>query len=779
MSISSSAQSSDSIQKSTIKYIEKIYLHLDRYAFSTGDDIWFKAYLVNGHNNKLSNHSAVLYTELLTSDLQLLKREVIHLKNGLGNGDIHLNDSLPAGRYRIRAYTSYILNFGNSFLFEKEISIHSKIKAQPDTLKPSTASSSVRFFPEGGALVAEVENNVAFKAKLFNGQGCVAKGVIREDNKEICRFETSWQGMGSLLFTPKVGKSYYAEGITNGQTFSYLLPSVLSQGFVLNAHYSDSVISVTIKTNDATFENYVDDEFVLRIQSMGQICINKAFELSDKTLKLNILSTFMPTGIVTLTLLDKHNRPHCERLIYIENPLPKISTAVQENGDSVRLTIRSTNKANRPISAFLSLAVTDSSITGKSPVNVFSYLTLESEIRGYVQNLSAYFDNSSPERFARRDLLMLTQGWRDYVWKHIEDSIYQIRFQAEKGLSVRGQVLHRFGGKPALGNSITMYMPKAKLNKLQVSLIDSSGHFSFDEMEFYGWQKVILTSCNSKGKKSGWIIPDSAYLQSKYAPATTRFEFPTEVLDSFTYNNYPIFKEKKKYSLNDTILLQPANVKSRIEYRDFFLVDLSGIPKMEFNITPEDSEYPDLRWYLLNHHPRATFNPKGGLVFYGGVFKQGPICTVCWINGKNPDSMLLQKFNPWLLDMNKIEKVEVIHKASLNKWTFKYSDIIIVNIFPRPNAVLSPPEYYTTTEAMEGYYQARKFYDVQNSMQLSSFKRLNTPTVFWEPHVNTSLNGEATVSFKKTDHQLPLCISIEGLSTDGNPISYQLFYHQK
>ncbi|MDR1897458.1 MAG: hypothetical protein LBR10_11775, partial [Prevotellaceae bacterium] len=41
---------------------EKVYLHLDRHYYLSGDDIWFKAYLVDAQTNKLSPKSSrILY----------------------------------------------------------------------------------------------------------------------------------------------------------------------------------------------------------------------------------------------------------------------------------------------------------------------------------------------------------------------------------------------------------------------------------------------------------------------------------------------------------------------------------------------------------------------------------------------------------------------------------------------------------------------------------------------------------------------------------------------
>ncbi|HSC37575.1 MAG TPA: hypothetical protein VLD19_06890, partial [Chitinophagaceae bacterium] len=46
-------------------FFEKTYLHTDRSYYSAGEDIWFKAYLVNGQSNYSTTSSNNLYVELV------------------------------------------------------------------------------------------------------------------------------------------------------------------------------------------------------------------------------------------------------------------------------------------------------------------------------------------------------------------------------------------------------------------------------------------------------------------------------------------------------------------------------------------------------------------------------------------------------------------------------------------------------------------------------------------------------------------------------------------
>jgi uncharacterized protein YfaS (alpha-2-macroglobulin family) len=113
---------SDSSSKTVF---EKVYLHLDRHFYLSGDDIWFKAYLINVQTNKLSSrNSRILYAELISPESKILERKVLYVDSaGCSTGDFRLRKTAPSEKYRVRAYTKWMLNFGDVFVFEKEIEV--------------------------------------------------------------------------------------------------------------------------------------------------------------------------------------------------------------------------------------------------------------------------------------------------------------------------------------------------------------------------------------------------------------------------------------------------------------------------------------------------------------------------------------------------------------------------------------------------------------------------------------------------------------------------------
>lgn len=106
---------------------EKVYLHMDKPYYATGDDIWFKAYVTTGAEHKLSAISGVLNVELIDAKDSVTKAMKVPLISGMGWGSIKLADSLKEGNYRVRAYTNLMRNAGDEYFFDKTIAIGNAI----------------------------------------------------------------------------------------------------------------------------------------------------------------------------------------------------------------------------------------------------------------------------------------------------------------------------------------------------------------------------------------------------------------------------------------------------------------------------------------------------------------------------------------------------------------------------------------------------------------------------------------------------------------------------
>jgi len=107
-----------------LKPIEKLYLQTDKPYYSVGDTLRFKGYLFNADYLTPSANSGLLYLELDNEQGKSAKRIMVPVISGMAWGDIALDSTeIPNGSYTLRAYTNWMRNFGEDYVFKKTITV--------------------------------------------------------------------------------------------------------------------------------------------------------------------------------------------------------------------------------------------------------------------------------------------------------------------------------------------------------------------------------------------------------------------------------------------------------------------------------------------------------------------------------------------------------------------------------------------------------------------------------------------------------------------------------
>ncbi|MGF1922609.1 MAG: TonB-dependent receptor plug domain-containing protein [Bacteroidia bacterium] len=168
----------------TKKYpLEKVHLHMDKPYYAIGDDVWFKAYVIDGKTAEPTTLSNILYVELINEKDSIQKQLKLTMKGGIAWGDFKLTDSLDEVNYRLRAYTQWMRNAGPNFYFDKTIKVGNgwtnKVftKTTYKAVKEGMGqrlNASIIFSDKNGK--PYVNNPVNFDAVL-NGKS-VAKGMV-------------------------------------------------------------------------------------------------------------------------------------------------------------------------------------------------------------------------------------------------------------------------------------------------------------------------------------------------------------------------------------------------------------------------------------------------------------------------------------------------------------------------------------------------------------------------------------------------------------------------
>ncbi|HMG90172.1 MAG TPA: MG2 domain-containing protein, partial [Chryseolinea sp.] len=102
---------------------EKVYVQLDKPFYKPGEDVWFNVFVLSSNTHKPTQVSDVVYVELLDPKGNVSSKLDLVVHEGTAHGDFSLIGSAPGGMYQIRAYTSWMKNFGNDNFFKKDIQV--------------------------------------------------------------------------------------------------------------------------------------------------------------------------------------------------------------------------------------------------------------------------------------------------------------------------------------------------------------------------------------------------------------------------------------------------------------------------------------------------------------------------------------------------------------------------------------------------------------------------------------------------------------------------------
>ncbi|MFZ4862417.1 TonB-dependent receptor plug domain-containing protein [Sphingobacterium sp. Mn56C] len=174
---------------------EKIYLQLDKYAYSAGESIWFKTYTTVGIGNLFSNISGIAYVDLIDASKKVVHTMTIPLVMGLGMGDIKLNDTITEGSYRLRAYTSWMRNFDDTYFYDRTLQI---ANGRSDNVLTTTRLESV-----------DKDNNYRITLQSLAGVALQKTDVryeVIQQGKSVERKRATTDASGQLLLP--INKKY-------------------------------------------------------------------------------------------------------------------------------------------------------------------------------------------------------------------------------------------------------------------------------------------------------------------------------------------------------------------------------------------------------------------------------------------------------------------------------------------------------------------------------------------------------------------------------------------
>lgn len=158
---------------------EKVYLHSDKPYYSAGEEIWFKAYLVNASTHKPNTKSQFIYVELIDNSDSVITRVKIRKDSLTGfDGNIKLSPEIQEGTYNLRAYTYWMQNVPVDFFYSKNIFIGNNID---DRINCEAKYGT----PIGGKIPVNITFSNAFKKPLSGKNVTISQSWIKTNKKKL------------------------------------------------------------------------------------------------------------------------------------------------------------------------------------------------------------------------------------------------------------------------------------------------------------------------------------------------------------------------------------------------------------------------------------------------------------------------------------------------------------------------------------------------------------------------------------------------------------------
>ena len=743
-----------------------VYLLPSKEIAETGEDLWFKAYLINSQTLAPSNRSHTLYLQLRTASDSVVWSEKYPLVSGRANGHIYIGLEWPQGEYFMEGYTmSSFSSDSTKAIRPRRIRVVDRVTQMDSISKQEIKndadqklSSKHRFdlFPEGGHLIYGINSVVAFKATYGNGLPEDVSGKVLEDGKKIGSIKTLHDGMGWFSLTPKSGKEYKVV-LDDGRTI--LFPTIERGGMSLRVSKNNAKgLSLLVSSSEDA-----PHPFSITAKQNGIVCSTARGTVKGQQVVKIPTAYFGLQGIVEITLFDAAERPVAERLVYV-NPKKQLTITATTSQkqynrrDMGKVRLQVTDASGNPIKAELAVSIFDKAylyLPGHE--NILSHCFLSEQIRGNIFNPTYYFDNQNDDRFAALDLLMMTQGWRNYVWdkelpsrEHLLTDGVDGALTTQREISLKTQV-------------INVYAPQVDTSF--VILTDTAGRFTIspqmmDQIPGNIYLNDLLTD-KYKAKISVINMFDTI---NGYRPNLPRYMINNHFIQT---NNLGQIKND-----DNAILLKEVVVKGRrgLTYRDKetgFLDSLAVLQSGEW-LCDCDSVMPYLNdYYGYSHHPK--WSPQETHYFGGRrIPKRGEEYQLILIEETciqaDSQGQLPIFLEPYKSDPTKPTRASRTQRSDLIVW--------LPRDVPRRGFIYPGPQYNEKQllekygiAKVQGYYPKREFYQ-PDSFDLQSSLPDPRNLLQWQPEVITDNNGMAEIPFASSDINTEFIGIVEAI--DGN-----------
>ena len=750
---------------------QKVYLHLDKQEYYAGDILWFKAYVIKSDTHKPDTLETTLFVEIFNNNGTLIGRKILHTENGYASGDFSLPDSVNSGNHFIRAYTNWMLNFHEDFIFEKFFFVNNPIEKKIISRREARSNRRINrelekreeqfrieFFPEGGQLVYGIESRVAFHATNELGEGVLIEGYVsNSEGEEIALLKTSFQGKGTFTLMPAENTKYNAHVVfPDGKRKSFPIRDIRNEGHTLRVDVSKEQVEVMVNSsfNEKTTQK---NSPYLVIHSHGQVQNIIQPDNNEYPFSLSLRKNELAPGVAVATLFSASAEVLAERLFFIPPALNNNVKFELEKYSEEFIDLKVNFEEFTRDSAAYSVSVVAASRNTEVPSeNIISNIFLTSDLIQFVQSPLSYYDNNN--NLHRSDLLMMVSAWKRFRRSDLaSDKSQELEYSREsKGFAIYGIITPTEAALETDNTDFEVSLSMGEEGKVFTTRTDKEGHFCFEGFEEQGdfKAKISISGIRQSVPKSLELFP-------------ARIQEEEQRLNFHSRRLIPRGTDGWRFRRSG----QPTESDRFIKLEKESAIKSYGRPDQTLYFKENDTRFQNMREALTRSVSGVQVD--GNSIIIRGkssiMFSNQPLILVDGV--QFPSAQFLR------LSVMEISSIEIYKGPNASIFGVRGANGAIV-AFSRRGAI---SERIIINYIMDGYYIPKRFTSSEAHLKELFFEDESyTQTILFHPYLSLNNEGKATLRIPMKNDPLFLNVTIEGIDSDGNVIhaSHQFEPHK-
>jgi len=397
------------------------------------------------------------------------------------------------------------------------------------------------------------------------------------------------------------------------------------------------------------------------------------------------------------------------------------------------------------------------------------------EIRGAIEKPDYYLNNNNPNASVDLDILLMTQGWRRFLWQAVLEKKLQASYEVETGISLKGFALKPNGKPTAKPAEISLLChPEKGTTEVLTSSTNAQGKFIFPQLDFNGESSVMIQGVKEKGGRDlllsldEYKLPTFTPLENVIDPVNLKDRSPEIRL----MEHY--MEMKAKLAMSKTKVLKEVTVTAQ-RIRDDRRLLYSGHDVQKVEVNNDNCYTASSVLQLLQGRVAGVQVVYQNPTHDGGVYDYTVV-----IRGRNtligeskPPAYLLDGF---VVSLDVVSNIRPCAVESIE---------VITHVFPmlNSNGVISiltrhgNPNYTQPQEPIpgrmvtrvRGYHVTKEFYSPKYIDSTSIKKEVPDfrSTLYWNPLIKTDAEGHAKVTFWNSDETTTMHANLQGISHEG------------